>query len=64
MEGEIIRAIKVIMNNKVGLDIVINTKGSMKTIASCLASTTIDRKVREMVLELLTVVCLVPGGHE
>jgi cytokinesis protein len=71
MENEIIRAIKVIMNNKVGLEMAIHTKGSMKTIASCLASTSIDRKSREMVLELLTVVCLVPatspntvGGHE
>ena len=67
MEGEIIRALKVIMNNKVGLEIVTQTKGSMKKIALCLASNTIDRRVREMVLDLLTVCCMeqfVPGGHE
>lgn len=67
MEGEIIKALKVIMNNKMGLEIVTQTKGAMKKIALCLASNTIDRKIREMVLDLLTVCCMeafVPGGHE
>lgn len=67
MEAEIIRILKVIMNNKVGLEVVTQTKGGIKKIALCLGSTQLDKKNREAVLDLLTVACMeqyVPGGHQ
>ncbi|KAG5456475.1 MAG: armadillo-type protein [Olpidium bornovanus] len=49
------------MNNRVGLSAVLECPGSLLTIAMALRARSL--RTRMLVLEMLSAVCLIPGGH-
>ncbi|KAI9139325.1 formin homology 2 domain-containing protein [Paraphysoderma sedebokerense] len=60
-EEFIIRCLKSLMNNKVGLTAVMDYPDSLATIAFSLRSPNL--RTRAIVLEILSAVCMIPGGH-
>jgi hypothetical protein len=61
-EEQYIKCLKSLMNNSIGLSAVLDAPAALPVIGLSLRSPNI--RTRQLVLEILGAVCLVPGGHE
>lgn len=59
----LVHALDKLMNNQRGLELVLATPGVLKELSLTWNDSAIDVETRQLVLKLLSFVCLMPGGH-
>lgn len=64
VEAECVRCLRMIMNNELGLRAVLRTPGAVQSLCLALDSNGMDPRVKNTILKLLTVTCMMPpDGH-
>jgi dishevelled associated activator of morphogenesis len=64
IEAECVRCLRMIMNNELGLRAVLRTPSAVQSLCLALDSNGMDPRVKNTILKLLTVTCMMPpDGH-